>query len=280
MYISEHFINSILDEGAKWKELVAAGKLGTNAIKRIKQGGLVKSPEEYFKGIDKGTQNIIDKHNIHVSHNNSNALNNAFKLNSGSKMSDITNHTAKYGIREPLSIYSHTMATPQKVTVHVPDIKNIPHSERDLHSIIKRHEADEAVEYLKNLKKYKRKRLDNNTPEQHQSDNVLKKEQKILSTANRLYSRRDGLGTPGRDRLNHMRLSTGEYAHVDMKTNKQIKKDDHERAKRSIQDTENEVKRIKSLQPHEQKKELDKLNKDFILNAGKRVAKHWMDTYK
>lgn len=41
-------------------------KLSDEARKRLQDAGIIKPEAEYLKGIEKGTQNIIKKHNVPI----------------------------------------------------------------------------------------------------------------------------------------------------------------------------------------------------------------------
>ena len=60
IYLSEF----ILNERSKWRAMVAAGKVGTKDLRRLKKAGIIKPEHEEMKRLNTATKKIMDKANM------------------------------------------------------------------------------------------------------------------------------------------------------------------------------------------------------------------------
>ena len=203
MYLSEMFIEDVLNEQSKLKALLAAGKLGKESIKRAGKAGLFKSRKEYFKSFDKGTQNILDKYKTMVSHKDSEG-----KI-----------------ITDPLNSFARSSFKHVSPMLHVTHPEAISKKNAELNLIVRRHEADEIRTRARYKKKIQSQRglgkktspfdteygnVSNSSLGQHASDNVLKNEREYTNTANALYGKKGG-----RRRLEVFRKHSREYKNIE-----------------------------------------------------------------
>ena len=186
MYLSEMFVEDVLKEQSKLKALLAAGKLGAKSVARAGKAGLFKSRKNYFAGIEKGSNEIIRKKRIRVSHFPDAEFATNKKLQVGQKLTDLNN--------------SHAVINKTKSVIHIPDHKDLIGKDKDLASLVKRHEIDEVRAGQKQIKKSGEFTTTTTSRDQHLSNHILKNEREITNTANSLYGKKDG-----RQRINKFR---------------------------------------------------------------------------
>jgi len=66
MNILDSYLTYLTEQKSAWKRRVALGKISPADIKRLKSSGLVKSRDEYIRGLEKGSQNIADKYGTKI----------------------------------------------------------------------------------------------------------------------------------------------------------------------------------------------------------------------
>lgn len=213
----------------KWTALLRAGKITPSQLKRIQQfrpgpdklyvkallkkgdfrgaqeylakKGIVKSARSWLDAVEKGTKNILKKHNVDV------------KYSIGSN---------RYG--------SHVTAdVDNKVTANF--ASGVKKKEFGNNAIIKRHEADEARIRLKQQKKtglHGFDLRDLSSKGKHASDEVLRRERELVTTSKSLYGKKV---IPNKTGIADIRKKTGEYDNL--KSKKEIKKFDKERLKQN-----------------------------------------------
>jgi DNA-directed RNA polymerase subunit H (RpoH/RPB5) len=207
MNILENYLmdlqEDILEEN-KWKAMLKAGKLGASQLKRIKafrgaadplyvkqlmksgnihqaekylaKRGIVKSARAWLAGVEKGTQNLLQKagaKTINKPH--------AQFIKTVGK-GELVGKTLK----DP--ILAHGMVDPggRKASMHV--ATGLKKKQQALGTLIKRHEADEITQGKKMYKLYGRKKMIVPTGSTgHMSDVILKKEKELTDFGKKMY---------------------------------------------------------------------------------------------
>lgn len=219
MIILEEYLN-YLNEVSKWKKEV--NKLSDKNIEKIKQAKVAKSVEEFRKGVDKGTKNIIKKSGATFKRRIPISINAKFHSRPGIL-------TKKQTVNSPISWSGGSDAK-------YIGVKNRAQWKAE-RPYIERHEADEARYSNKSRKKYGTKlgskEIYKVTPSgdrikvgHHQSIGVLKKEKELTDFANKVYG--------DAPKLRAFRKSSGEDELAKKLSYKQINKMDKESAKKAI----------------------------------------------
>jgi hypothetical protein len=186
MYILEEYLQYLDEQKTKWKQKIIAGKLSPEQVEKLKKSGIVKPEEEYLAGLNKGSQNIINRYGVKFKRKNPTS----FKRSSGSSKGQSTMTGAKYSAA--------------KKTITIP--KSMTGAE---YAAAKRHEVDEvrAIEKLKRKFKITNKDiLGNARYHSHFSPEVLANERKYLTMINRLYDKEQEL-------LNYRHMSDNPAEH-------------------------------------------------------------------
>jgi len=221
----EYFLLNYLNEN-KWKELLRAGKLSTDDLRRIqKSKGLVKPAKDWLNSVDKGSNNILKKYN--------------------------TKLTRSGDLRKGDGMFS-----PNDNEIYLPNINSRKDRPDDI--IIKRHEAwEDSLSHskLKNSTSVKRY----STMGNHQSDEVLRREKELINTNQKLYGKKSNPVWQS----NYRELS-GEYENLGSK--KEILKHDKKLNDVNIEISKLREKRINLINTYEKLKNhiIDVLNNKYI----------------
>lgn len=178
------------EEQSKWKAMVAAGKVSRKGIERLRRSGLIKPEAEYWKGIEKGTENIMKRTGMRP-------LPNWMRKFIPQQYLDAVEASG------PMTITlrnKHFLLMPKNPNKFIENLKSNLGSKltkqeyERIIQFIKRHEADESREAMKNVKKfgdYGRGFAQHVTTAgpvgQHVSPAVLQKEKRIADYASKLY---------------------------------------------------------------------------------------------
>jgi hypothetical protein len=172
-------LKQYIEEARRQTKEIRSGKLSNTGIHQLKKKGMIKSEEEYTKGYEKGTDNILKKHKA-KSKTGGWLTNNVFGPH-------FNNRTKKVRMPDVNSRFS-------KVYGEKDYEKDKP--------ILKRHEAYEASDKTKKNGQIiltKSGRLSGT----HNSPKVLEKEKKDVDYTSRVYNQGD--------RLKNIRSNSGEY---------------------------------------------------------------------
>ena len=183
-------------------------KLSDEARKKLQAAGVIKPESEYLQGIERGSDNIIKKHNV--------------KVHTGKLAKELTNDFG--GASAMLGPFGgkHVLLNPDS-----PILKN----SRDA-AQARRHELDELIIGGKNAKKYGNKgttqvRKNGKLVGTHTSPRVIKREFERQKQIHNLY------GSDKQSILPRVRKMTGEYQAVKNMTPKQIRKMERTASKES-----------------------------------------------
>lgn len=195
---------SAIYELNKGERMIAAGKISTPNINRMKDVGAIRSKEKYMSGIDKGSEKLMNKNNI-------------LYKEGGFKNAMMGPHQAPQanifgGKPIPQVNMTKNVSLPFRVMAAIKNgIFMSKKKYEEMKPLFKRHEVDESREFNKNpqaIKFMKGKKQVGS----HASPKVLENEKKLVDYTTKAY----GVG----DKLKQMREKTGEYDFLDKFKNK------------------------------------------------------------
>lgn len=266
MNILEQYLQFLNEKGSKWKKMVSQGLV--KDVEKLKP--FAKSHEDYLKGVNKGTDEIIRKSKAEVINDDDfKTGNKAFDwyLNRSKSPMTIKAPGMDPMISIPKSSTGYNRATKRMgvKTTQADYDKDLPY--------IKRHEADEARAGVKSAKKYGEGSVGTTVIQKknklvgaHLSPEVLKKEMKLTNFSNAIYN--------DAQKLREVRGKTGEYEAIKALTNKWIRVRDRLNAKLRQKEFSEYEKKIAELQLQKTTGFLSKLKQVFgIMNATRKVQK-------
>lgn len=259
-FISEQLIN-YLEERTKWKDMVAAGKLGKASIRKLHTGGVAKTAKQYEDGIEKGTQNILKKANakevndIPWHHPLLKLISNKTKENL--KMLDVDEFN-KMGDRARSFTYKGHFGRGGRVYA--------PTKAGTSNALVKRHEANEALELARKKKKYGFGSMfsgGGTATDGHLHPRVVAKEKRDVELHSRLFGNaKSGIGEEAKA-MADLRKYTNEYETLKEKL-KDAKK--VEKTMGNLRGIKAMIKRLKLLRAS-----IDSINKFDVSDKAKRL---------
>jgi hypothetical protein len=173
-------------EEARRHEEIRKGNVSPENIEKMKKSGAIKSEEDYLKGYDKGTDNIIKKHGAKINH-----------------FSDLKNQLigSHYNKKDNTINLPDTNKTTIQ-SIGVGGKKKL----KDREHVIKRHEAYELSSSKKHPKSHLRITRAGSSGD-HNSADVLRNEKRDTDYTTNAYGRDKGIV--------RMRKKSGEYRFID-----------------------------------------------------------------
>lgn len=212
-YLEYLYEENILEQ-SKWKAMVAAGKVSRKGIEKLRKSGLIKPEAEYWKGIEKGTENIMKKSGMRVLPDWMRKFVPKSQLDAVETMGP---STILIGNKKFLIM-------PKDPNKFIDNLRNNAGSKltrkqyERIVQFIKRHEADEGREATKNVQKFGKygkgftQHITTAGPVGvHVSPAVLQKEKRIADYASKLYK---GSFTSWYQLRNRITKEYGEFANM------------------------------------------------------------------
>ena len=260
---------------AKWRRKLELGKLGRGDLRRIqqhksgpdplhvkqlhKQGkhkeadkyvkkkGMVKSSRDWLAGVEKGTKNILKKHDAKVVHKPDKTFAGVAKTGAaaaGIKMKAVDDMKVGKTMKNPMSAHMTVRQGGKRTRVHV--ASGVKKKEQGANTFSKRHEADEVVSAKKQARRNKGVITPMRQDAGHMSSEVLDKERKLVRTAKSLYGKKAGT-----KELEKHRKQTGEYETLPKR--KEYKKAEKKAEKEAIKQKADARKEFRSGSKEDQK---------------------------
>jgi len=218
----------------------------------LKKKGIVKSARQWLAGVEKGTQNMLKKMRTKVQHK------------PDAVYARMTGQDLGKAMKDPWASHAKVAPGGKKSRVHV--ATGLKKKEQGLGTIIKRHETDEVVA-SKKLMKGKRTRTAALpvSVSTHISDEVLRKERKLVNTAKALYGKETG-----GHKMAKIRKGTGEYKNMFSKSAEKAKRKD------ALKQMKSQMIDFSKLSPEEKKSGIQAAKKALKDSLSKKDLKSFL----